>query len=652
MLKHGWISEKSAQFHGTRLRPSSTAFLIFLLLSGCEATPAAKTDIDTAFDPGLGLPVIPASPSLGLGCFNDRYSQPKAIVTKKLDLLVLTDSSSSIDEYRPRIADGVDAFIRSIPSDVDYRVAVMVAHQGQSSHTGRLYSYSRKGSAKVLRSDSQTLAEIRTGLRSDLTHIRTNSSGHDGEQIMMLSLARSMDDDRLVEIREQGFYREDAALAVVIISDENDLCSDESSGKAHKKAQYCTRTAPAHVVGGVTISPSFLEKITPDYLLRKLQDFQAGRPLVLSAVAYPDDSDYTYGTLALVKLANGIRINMTDASYADGLGQVGTLASVKLNLQKEFQLTHQEFDPSTLIARVDGRTVEFSYISEMNQVSLEELGTAESTIDISYCKPAPLPSPSPSITPSPSPTPTPTGVVGVDAICQAGSFTPKSENVGLSIDPAEGSSTSIRAGFAAMGIATTLYTDADVAAGKLLADGVTVLVLTRKVVMSATTIDYVSGVRAYLSSGGSLLAEYDGSALLFTQTNGLNISFTGHFTPSIGIFSGNVAGGGLLLPLSYSSMFIIDPTHAITLGLPTPVNSGARAAFAVSGYSSEWLTPLATFTASGMTGSIPAGTFPAVLVGRCGQGRVAAFTMNHFQALADTNVQTLVKNAVDWLLGR
>lgn len=644
MKKSGGISKKAARFHGSGL--GSLSVLLLFSLFGCEASPTAKSDIDAAFSTGLQSPVVPPIPSLGLGCYNDRYTQPKALTSKKLDLLILTDTSSSIDEYRTRIADGVDAFIRSLPSDVDYRVGVMVAHQGQSSHTGRLYSHSRKGSAKVLRSDTQTLEEIRAGLRSDLTNIRTNSSGHDGEQIMMYSLARSMDDDRLTEIREQGFYREDAALAVVIISDENDLCSDESPGKAHKKAKYCTRTAPAHVVGGVTISPSFLEKITPDYLLRKLQDFQAGRPLVLSAIAYPNNSDYTYGTLELVKLSNGIRIDMTDASYAAGLAQVGALTSVKLNLQKEFQLSHDLIDPSTLIVRVDGSPVGFVYISEMNQVSLEDLGTAESTIDISYCEPAPEPSP------SPSPSPTPTGVAGVDPICQSGSFTPKSENVGISIDPAEGSSTTIRAGFAAMGVATTLYTDAEVAAGKLLTDGVTLLVLTRKVVMTATTEGYVAGVRSYLASGGSLLAEYDGAALLFTQTVGLNVSFTGHFTPSIGIFSGNVAGGGLLLPLNFSSMFIIDPTHPITLGMPTPLNSGARAAFAISGYSSEWLTPLATFTASGMTGSIPAGTFPAVMVGRCGQGRVAAFTMNHFQALTDMNVQELVMNTIDWLLGR
>lgn len=665
MLKNGWISYKSALIQGSGIGSSSLALLFSLFLLGCEASSTARTDIEAAFNPGLEIPATPASPTPSLGCFNDRYTQPSAAITKKVDLLFLLDTSGSLDEERLKVSDGVDAFITALPLDVDYRIGIMLAHGGRSTHSGRLYSYSRTGSAKVLRSDLLTLAEVRAGVRSDLTHVRTDSDT-DGGEIGMYSLTRSLDDDRLSEIRSQGFYRNDAALAVVIITDENDICADFPAGvtpvpdpersEARAKSTYCTRIAPAHVVDGVTITPSYSEKITPASLLRKLQDLQAGRPLVVSAIAYTNvatvprsgENEYGYGTLDLVGLANGVKVEMTDASYVSGLSQIGALTSVKLNLQKEFPLTQRILDSQTLVVKVDGRSVPFTYIPEMNSVSLDELGTAESTIDISYCEPAPVPSPSPEVTPSP----TPTGVTGVDPICQTGSFTQKLEKVGISIDPAEGSSTSIRAGFAAMGIATTLYTDAEVAAGKLVSDGVTVLVLTRKVVMSATTEAYVSGVRAYLASGGSLLAEYDGAALLFTRTEGLNVSFTGHFTPSIGIFSGNVAGGGLLLPLSYSSMFIIDPTHPITLGLPTPVNSGARAAFAVSGFSSEWLTPLATFSASGLTGSIPAGTFPAVLVGRCGQGRVAAFTMNHFQALTDTNVQLLVKNAVDWLLGR
>jgi hypothetical protein len=243
-------------------------------------------------------------------------------------------------------------------------------------------------------------------------------------------------------------------------------------------------------------------------------------------------------------------------------------------------------------------------------------------------------------------------VAGVDPICQAGEFAPKNSLVaGISIDPGEGSAPSIESGLAAIGIETTEYTDAEIAAGKPVTDGVTVLILSRKVVLAGVDSAYVDGVRSFVAQGGSLLAEYDGAALLFDRYEGLNVSFTGHFSPSIGLFSGNIAGGGLLLPLTFSSAFVIDSTHPIMLGVPTTLSTGLRAAFALSDYPSSWLSPLATFSASGSTGSIPAGTFPAVLAGRCGGGRVAILTMNHFSVISDPGVSTLVQNAVNWLIG-
>jgi hypothetical protein len=244
-------------------------------------------------------------------------------------------------------------------------------------------------------------------------------------------------------------------------------------------------------------------------------------------------------------------------------------------------------------------------------------------------------------------------VAGVDALCQGGAFVPKSSLVvGITIDPAEGSITSIRNGLAALSIPTLLYTDADIANGKPNADGVTVLILSRKVVITSVTPAYVEGIRAYLRSGGSLLAEYDGAALLFSQYEGLNASFVSHFGPSVGLFAGNVAGGGLLMPSSFSNAFILDPRHPITVGLPSTLSTGLRAAFAVTGQQTEWLTTHATFNASGSTGSIPSGTFPGIMSARCGQGRLAILPMNHLSVLGNTDVQTLVRNTMNWLIGQ
>jgi hypothetical protein len=209
----------------------------------------------------------------------------------------------------------------------------------------------------------------------------------------------------------------------------------------------------------------------------------------------------------------------------------------------------------------------------------------------------------------------------------------------------------IRSSLSAIGIPTIQYTDAEIASGKPMVDGVTVLILSRKVVISGVDAAYIAGIRSYVASGGSLFAEYDGAALLFDQYDGLNVSFTGHFSPSVGLFAGNAAGGGLLLPLSFSAAFVVDTSHPMMLGVPTTLSTGLRAAFALSGYPTAWLSTLATFSASGSTGNIPAGTFPAVLAGRCGQGRVAILPMNHLSVISNPGITTLVQNAMTWLIG-
>jgi hypothetical protein len=637
--------------------------LLVVLFAGCEASPTAVTDIENAFTPNLPNAVAVPSPVPSPGCYADRYTQPAAVVTKKVDLLFVTDSSSSLDDERQKVADGIDAFIRELPADSDFRIATMLAHGGSSSWAGKIFSKYRTGSARVLRSDSLTRDQIRSGLRDDLMHT-VSDNATDGGEIGTYSLTRAMDDDRLAESRSYGFFREDAALAVIFISDENDICAtfpagytpvrDPQGSEDRAKALYCTRDAPAHVVDGVVITPAYRESISAESVVRKLQNLQSERPLVISAIAYTDkvnypkvsENEYGYGWLDMVELANGVKVEMTDASYDSGLARIGALTSIKLALQKEFSLSQRGIDATTISAKVDGEPVNFTYIPELNQVSLETLGNPLSTVDLAYCNPAPTPSP------SPSPSPTPTGVAGVDAICQAGSFVPKSSLIaGITIDPAEGSVSTIRSGLAAIGIPTLQYTDAEIAAGKPASDGVTVLILARKVVLNGVSAAYVAGIRSFVAQGGSLFAEYDGAAMLFSQYDGLNISFAGHFAPSVGLFAGNAAGGGLLLPTSFSSAFILDASHPITMGVPSQISSGLRAAFAVSNYPSTWLSPLVTFTASGATGDIPAGTFPAVLAGRCGQGRVAIFPMNHLTALSNTSVASLVKNAMSWLVG-
>src|SRR5690606_33941690 len=88
-------------------RSRSTLFAsmgVFLLLSasaalsGCIVGDSANQDIANAFTPALPDPPSLPPPNPVAGCKVDRYVQPEAVITKKVDLLFLTDTSSSLDE--------------------------------------------------------------------------------------------------------------------------------------------------------------------------------------------------------------------------------------------------------------------------------------------------------------------------------------------------------------------------------------------------------------------------------------------------------------------------------------------------------------------------------------------------------------------------
>lgn len=647
------------------------AVLFALSLSGCGGGAAVQEDINEAFYVGVPTPTAtPTTPPVA-GCFIDRHTQPAAEVTRKLDLLFVVDTSGSLDEERGAIADGIESFISALPPEVDYRIAVMLGHGKTAAQYGKLYSYQNNATYRVL-DPSMGIATIKTRLRNNLM-LTLNDNDTDGGEAGLASLRRSLDDDRLALARSQGFYRTDAALAVVFVADEQDICADYPAGvtpvldtnyiEPGAKIANCTRTAPARIVDGVVITPSYTEVITPESVLRALRDVQGERPLVVGGITYNSnvyprtgENEYAYGYNETIAMANGVSVDLASGNYSSGLNQIGALATVRMSLNSEFSLMHQNVDPATIDVQIDGSVVPFQYIAEFNQIGLTgALGTALSTVDIRYCENAPVPSPSPSASPdpSPSPSPSPTPSFGVDPMCLVGSYAPKASLVtGISIDPAEGSMATIMSGLSAIGINPIVYTDAEIAANKPILDGVTALIISRKVVITAIDSAYVTGIRAYIASGGGILAEYDGAALLFNMFSGLNVAFEGHFNPMVGLFNGNVSGGGLLLPISFSSATVIDGSHPIMSGVPGTINTGLRTAFAISGYDTAWFNTLATYTSNGGSGSIPAGTFPAVMATHCGPTRIAVFTMNHLQALsAQSSLQTMTTNAFNWLVG-
>ena len=308
-------------------------------------------------------------------CFHQWFLQPEENCPLKLDLLFVVDSSNSylLHEARHAIGEGIDGFLHQLEPHTDFRVAVMLGHGSKSAHTGRLW---RAGThPRVLRSDSMSNSTIREHLIANL-EAPDQDPFSDGGQEGLYSFSRALDKDHLRQNREHGFFREDAALVVVFVSNENDIC-----------AQYPPGVTPVPNPNGVEAMAKARDcgRITPASVLARVKRLQGPRPFLVSGIVYNNlatyphegENEYGYGYLDLIALANGTSIDMADAAIERGLGTLGGVAATKIRLMTDFPLVRHHANASTIRVLVDDLPAEFTYDAEVNQVHVAQPGQAE-----------------------------------------------------------------------------------------------------------------------------------------------------------------------------------------------------------------------------------------------------------------------------------
>ncbi len=350
-----------------------------------NATPTpTPTATPTPTPTATPTPTPSPTPAYEEACFEENFMQPKEAITKKVDILFVTDTSGSLDAERKDVAQGISGFIQGLGADVDYRVAVMFGHIN-SKYSGALYQY--RNEALVLDSQKLSNAQVEAGLYAKLTNVKSEGVS-DGGEAMLYSLNKSIQPQQYQKIQSQGFYRNDAALAIVFISDENDICAvypngvtpvrdgDGNEGPAYKK--YCEG------------------KLTPTSLYKQLELTAAKRPLVLSSVIYTDpnrvpkggENEVGYGLLEITKLNNGKLIDMRDDNIAMGLKDLGTLTQTRLNLLTAFKLKYGLVVlKDTIKVYVDDLLVNsmFNEVTRTVQLNEDMAGKSESAVKINYC---------------------------------------------------------------------------------------------------------------------------------------------------------------------------------------------------------------------------------------------------------------------------
>jgi len=85
-----------------RIRWVLTLALLALAVPGCEYAPTGEEQaaIDRAFAQGVNAGPADPLPSPPPACFAVRFTQPEAEITRKIDLIFVTDTSGSLVEER------------------------------------------------------------------------------------------------------------------------------------------------------------------------------------------------------------------------------------------------------------------------------------------------------------------------------------------------------------------------------------------------------------------------------------------------------------------------------------------------------------------------------------------------------------------------
>lgn len=152
------------------------------LTVGCM-TPEEQAALQAAFDIPSPIaspnPIPVPDPEETQACFNERYEQPAAQISRTIDLLFVMDTSGSMKDNRAKVADGISAFVSELPANVDYNVAVMLSTGSKSKWSGRLFSY---GGRTVFSSKTMAVGDISARLKDMVLHTPQDPSGEESEE--------------------------------------------------------------------------------------------------------------------------------------------------------------------------------------------------------------------------------------------------------------------------------------------------------------------------------------------------------------------------------------------------------------------------------------------------------------------------------------
>ena len=351
---------------------------------------------------GTTPPTTPAPPSYqfpanpGRECVVDTFQQSgQDEVIKKVDLLFVMDHSGSMADDWGRVANNIHHLVKELPSDHNIRFAVLLADG--SSWKGKLYS-PNSSIPKVLDNQKMRVQDIANNLHKMFTEgMKVNDQVGSGEA-SFLSLHSAVTAN-IKDNQKLGFFRPDAALSVLFMSDEQEIGFPFPKVQAPGLPPRCD----ADVEDRIKAEQYDAKGINMNVALNAVKKVKGDMPVLMNAFVNITKEDLFkrnnknakclydslgYGYFDIVAKQKGILFSLQE-DKAEGLSRCGRAIRESVELVHNFPLSRpaDQVDVATILAAVDGKKVAHEYTAINSSVYLANAGVHGSKIEIQHCKP-------------------------------------------------------------------------------------------------------------------------------------------------------------------------------------------------------------------------------------------------------------------------
>jgi hypothetical protein len=323
----------------------------------------------------------------GEQCYQQVFQEPDH-APNKLDVLLVANTRSQENRLRDSLAESWDSYSAELPYGSDFRVAVMLGNGSESEWSGRLWHHWADPSV-LHREDSLFGWIVVDFLAFDFWDFPSDRGGVDGQEELFSLQTGVTSADAIANSKSEGFFRKDAALAVVFMSDVPDECF---------QTDIIPGTAASVDCSGFSVKN----------LYASLQSFKGSMPVVLEGAVHADARGAGYTDL--IEQGKGLVVDPDDKScrgYDDIMRKLGRFAADNAFVfDTNFPLEMDPLDGGSFKVWVDQHpTTGFTFNEPTNTVSIPSAGFPGAQVLVQYCVEKASPSPTPSKTPSPCPIP-------------------------------------------------------------------------------------------------------------------------------------------------------------------------------------------------------------------------------------------------------